>query len=270
MAWDKSIEQAKVTQLQLTDYRSIWSKFCFLDESGNLGPSKDNPFFTIGLIKCSQPYYLYSSLRYERQKNQFYDELKFNKLSAKNIAFAKIAIGKLLDTRNVNFYSYTIDNAGSYFQKTFSANPWQAYEDITLRVLEAALGPNEVLILIADHVDVPKVVRYEVNVKRRFNDTHEKLALAGVCRFDSKSNDLLQVVDLFIGAINYDLKIQTGIVGTGDRFKRELLEFVKINLGVRTFCDGFRNRIFNIFVDKDMKARCRMGNQADTKKELSS
>lgn len=264
------MEQPKVTQLQLTDYQSIWSKFCFLDESGSLGPSSDNPFFTIGLIKCSQPYYLYSSLRYERQKNQFYDELKFNKLSGKNISFAKIAIGKFLDTRSVYFYSYTIDNAGPYFQKTFSTNPWQAYEDITLRVLNAALGPSEVLILIADHVDVPKEVRYEVNVKRRINNEHKKLALAGVCRFDSKSNDLLQVVDLFIGAINYDLKIQAGIIGGGDKHKKELLEYIKTNLGVGTFCDGFRSRVFNIFVDKDMKARCVATNSVDTKKELSS
>jgi hypothetical protein len=264
------MEHGKTTQLQLTDYRSIWSKFCFLDESGNLGASTRDPFFTIGLIKCSQPYYLCSSLRYERQKRQFYDELKFNKLSRLNIDFAKVVVDKFFDTRSIYFYSYTIDNAGSYFQKTFSHDPWCAYEEITHRVLEAALSPNEVLILIADHVDVPKHVRYEVDVKNKFNDKHSRLALAGVCRFDSKSNDLLQVVDLFIGAINYDLKMQAGIIGKGDHFKKELLEYIKSNLGVQTFCDGFRNRAFNIFVDKDMKCRCMSGEHDKTKKELSS
>jgi len=38
----------------LEDYKNIWTKFCFLDESGNLANPKE-PFFTVGIIKCSQP-----------------------------------------------------------------------------------------------------------------------------------------------------------------------------------------------------------------------
>jgi len=78
--------------------------------------------------------------------------------------------------------------------------------------------------------------------------------MAGVCRFDSKGNDLLQVVDLFIGAINYDLKFSTGVV-KGDKNKIELVNFIKSNLGVSDFSNGFRNRKFNIFVDKDFRER---------------
>ena len=109
--------------------------------------------------------------------------------------------------------------------------------------------------LLADHVTTPKDVHYEVNVKRKINDKAKRLAMAGVCRFDSRGNDLLQVVDLFIGAINYDLKMSTGIVGKGDKNKKELVRFIKENLGIENFTDGFRNRQFNIFVDKDLKQR---------------
>lgn len=102
---------------------------------------------------------------------------------------------------------------------------------------------------------VPKDIRYEVNVKRRINQKAERLAIAGVCRFNSKSNDLLQIADLFIGAINYDLKISTGIVGKGDKYKKEFVKFIKDNLGVKEFNKGFRSRVFNIFVDKDINWR---------------
>jgi len=78
-------------ELKLSDYKNIWTKFCFLDESGSLG-NPSEPFFTIGFIKCSQPYYLQSKISYERQKKNFYDELKFNKLSKNNIDFAKFVI----------------------------------------------------------------------------------------------------------------------------------------------------------------------------------
>lgn len=245
----------KTSELKLKEYDKIWTKFCFLDESGSLDP-KTAPYFTVGLIKCSQPYYLYSKLVYERNRKNFYDEMKFNKLSRHNINFAKLAIDAFLDTKSIWFYSYTVDKQGNYFQKEFNCNPWVAYEKISIRLIEsAAICPNEILILIADHVTTPKDIHYEVGVKEKINRNAGRLAMAGVCRFDSKGNDLLQVVDLFIGAINYDLKMATGIVGKGDKNKKELVKFIKENLGVKDFTDGFRSKKFNIFVDKDLRQR---------------
>ena len=62
------------------DYRQIWTKFCFLDESGSLH-SPDTPFFTIGVIKCSEPYYLTTEISKLRNRFKVYDEIKFNKIS---------------------------------------------------------------------------------------------------------------------------------------------------------------------------------------------
>ncbi len=248
------MEDNNTKELKLKDYNQIWTKFCFLDESGSLDP-KTAPYFTVGLIKCSQHYYLYSKLLYERNKRNFHDEMKFNKLSRLNIDFAKFAIESFLDTRSIYFYSYTLDKAGNYFKRKFSSDPWNAYEQISIRLAEAALSHNEILILLADHVTTPKDIRYEVSVKRKINNKADRLAMAGVCRFDSKGNDLIQVVDLFIGAINYDLKMCTEIVGKGDKYKKEMVVFIKENIGIKDFMDGFRSRKFNIFVDKDIKQR---------------
>jgi hypothetical protein len=239
--------------IKLKDFDNIWTKFCFLDESGSLDPNSA-PFFTLGLIKCSQPYYLYSKIMYERSRKKFYDEMKFNKLSKLNIDFAKFAIESFFDIKSCWFYSYTLDKHGGYFQREFCGDPWVAYEDISIRLSESALSSSEILVLLADHVTTPKNVRYELNVKNKININAKRLAMAGVCRFDSKGNDLLQVVDLFIGAINYDLKLLTGVV-KGNKYKIELVNFIKNNLGVLDFSNGFRNRKFNIFVDKDFKER---------------
>jgi hypothetical protein len=247
-------EKKEHHKLTLADYDKIWTKFCFLDESGSLNDSQ-TPFFTVGLIKCTQPYYLSSKISYERSKHNFYDELKFNKLSKNNIAFAKLAVESFLGTRSMSFCSYTVDRQGEYFRREFDANPWKAYEQLSIRLVEASMSPNEILIVIADHVTTPKNIRFEVNVKRKINEKLKRLAVAGVCRFDSKSNDLLQWADLFIGAINYDLKISTGIVKKGDKHKRRFLKFLKENLGVKDFSSGFKNYMFNIFVDKDVKSR---------------
>lgn len=254
MRFFKNNKEIKTEDLRLSEYDQIWTKFCFLDETGSLNDPKD-PFFTVGILKLSQPYYLINKLQYERSRKNFYDELKFNKLSKNNIDFAKFAIDLLFDTRSVKFYSYSVDKDGPYFSREFAGDPWQAYEKLAIRLLKVALAPKEILILLADHVTVPKNVRFEVNVKKELNDSLRRLALAGVCRLDSKSNDLLQLVDLTIGSISYDLKIAVGAVAGSDVHKKELLKHLKNNLGTAELIDGFRNRDFNIFVDKDIKLK---------------
>ena len=256
-------DKDKNRRLTLADYKQIWTKFCFLDESGSLNDPQ-SPFFTVGLIKCTQPYYLNSKIIYERSKCNFHDELKFNKLSKNNFGFSKFIIDSFFDTKSMSFYSYSIDKEGDYFKREFDADPWRAYEQISIRLIEAALADDEILIVIADHVTTPKEIRFEVNVKRKINDKYKRLAVAGVCRFNSKSNDLLQLTDLFIGSINYSLKLSTGIIKKGDKHKRRLSEYLRNNLGAIDFVRGFKNRNFHIFVDKDMRNRLSL-NHKDNK-----
>lgn len=243
MSFFKFNKETKTEDLKLSDYNQIWTKFCFLDETGNLNNPTD-PFFTVGMLKLSQPYYLLNKLQYERSKRNFHDEMKFNKLSRRNIDFAKFAVGALFDARSVYFYSYSIDKEGAYFKKEFSGDPWQAYQKIAVRLLkDVALAPKEILILLADHVTVPKNIRFEVDVKREVNNSLKRLALAGVCRLDSRSNDFLQLVDLMIGAISYDLKIATGAVMGGYKYKADLVKYLKQNLGASEFMSGFVSAI---------------------------
>lgn len=244
----KSNKEIKTEDLRLADFDKIWTKFCFLDETGTLSDQEDQ-YFTVGILKMSQPYYLQSRLFFERSKIRFYDEVKFNKLSKNNVGFAKTAIDALFDTRSISFYSYSISTKSDYYLKNFDKNPWTAYEQITLKLLDVALARQEIIILIADYVTTPKDIRFEVNTKKSFNINKKRLALAGVCRFDSKSNDLLQITDLLIGAVTYDIKFKKGLV-EGSKHKLEIVDYLKSKLGTDTFMKGFKNYNFNIFVDK--------------------
>ncbi|MFH1606795.1 MAG: DUF3800 domain-containing protein [Nanoarchaeota archaeon] len=223
--------------------------FVFLDESGSLSNSTE-PYFTIGILKMSTPYYLQNKILYERSKKNIYDEIKFNKISGKNIEFAKFIIDCIFNVNSLNFYSYTTHKQSKYFKKNFSTDTWSAYEKITLKLLGATLAEKEIIILIADHITAPKEVRFEVNIKKNFNTYKKRLAISGVCRFDSKSNDLLQVVDLIIGCINYDIKLKNKMV-TGDKNKIEITNYLKAKLGATTLENGFKNHNFNIFVEQD-------------------
>lgn len=263
MSFFRFNKKVKTENLKLSDYNQIWTKFCFLDETGTLSDQKDQ-YFTVGILKMSQPYYLQSKLFFERSKIRFYDEVKFNKLSKNNVGFSKTAIDALFETRSVGFYSYSISTKSDYYLKTFDANPWTAYGQITLKLLEAALSPQEIIILIADYVTTPKDIRFEVEVKKGFNQKKNRLALAGVCRFDSKSNDLLQLVDLLIGAITYDIKFAKKLV-PGSRYKIEVVDYLKGKLGTNSFVNGFKNHNFNIFVDRTDHLNLAQNNKVNEK-----
>ncbi len=254
--------------LKLSQFEKIWGKFCFLDESGTLLDSQ-SPFFTIGMIKCSQPSYLASRVAYERSAEGFYDELKFNKLSKLNINFAKKVIDIYLDTKSFNFSSYTLDKRGSYFDRQYGGDPWKAYEDISVRLIRSNLAPSEVLAVIADYVTTPREIKFEASVKKRINTDTQRFSIMGVVRIDSRSNDILQIVDLMIGAVNYDLKLTTGLTKSGDRHKRQFVDYFKNSLGTKDFLNygkGFRDRGFNIFIDKSVMERTPLDYQ-DRKKE---
>ena len=256
-------KEVKTENLKLSDFDKIWTKFCFLDETGTLSDRKDQ-YFTVGILKMSQPYYLQSKLFYERSKTRFYDEIKFNKLSKNNVDFAKTAINALFETRSISFYSYSISTKSDYYLRNFDIDPWRAYEQITGKLLDAALSLQEIIILIADHVATPKDIRFEVEVKRNFNQKKKRLALAGVCRFDSKSNDLLQLVDLIIGAITYDIKFTKKLVD-GSKYKIEIVDYLKDKLGADSLIKGFKNHNFNIFVDKTDHLNMAQNNEKNEK-----
>ena len=267
MNFFKFNKEIKTEDLKLSDYDKIWTKFCFLDETGVLS-DQQKQYFTVGILKMSQPYYLQRKLFFERSKIKFYDEMKFNKLSKNNVDFAKTAINALFETRSISFYSYSISTRSDYFFKNFDKNPWLAYEQIALKLLEVALSNQEIIILVADYVTTPKNIRFEVETKKKFNQNKKRLALAGVCRFDSRSNDLLQLVDLLIGAITYDIKFAKKLVD-GSKYKIEIVDYLKSKLGTDTFVKGFKNHNFNIFVDKTDRFIV-VPNERENEKGLSS
>lgn len=232
-------------ELTLADYKEIWTPFCFMDESGALGV-KDQPYFTVGMIKCSQPYFLQRELRSVREKNNFWWEFKFNGLNNAKMKVALEVLDSLFNTKSIHFSSYTIDKRSEYFKKEFHEDPFIAYEQITKHLLRGNLAKNDILIVLADELISPKKNRFEVNVKNHINNKFKRLAVAGVCRLNSKTNDLLQLADLLIGSINYELLLKDGVIKKASKNKGKFINRFKENLGVDTLTESFRNYSFNI------------------------
>ncbi len=235
----------KKNSYSLKDYTTLRTPFCFFDETGNLN-DKANRYFALGMLKCSQPYFLDYEIQRLRQREEFYDEMKFNKISKKNIQFILKILDLVFATPGLKFSFFVINKDDVDFQTEFRNDLWLAYEVFAEKLLIGNISPREIVTVLADYVTTPPNVKFEINVKHSVNNHFKRLALAGVCRVDSKGVNLIQVVDLFLGAISYRYKLENKLV-SGDKNKIKLLEKLQKQLKVSTFKGGFRNSNFNVF-----------------------
>ncbi len=235
----------KITNYSLKDYTKLRTPFCFFDETGNLN-DKANRYFAMGMLKCSQPHFLDYEIQKLRQREKFFDEIKFNKLSKKNINFCLKILDLIFNVPGLKLSFFILNKDDIDFQLEFKNNLWLAYEIFAQRLLIGNISPHEIVTVIADYVITPKNVQFEVKVKHAVNNHFKRLAVAGICRVDSKGVNLIQIVDLVLGAIVYEYKLVNKLV-TGDKYKIKFLKEFKKKLRIKTFVGGFRNSIFNVF-----------------------
>jgi hypothetical protein len=88
--------------LTFKNYKQIRTPFAFFDETGSIN-DKANRFFCLGMIKCMQPFFLDSRIREIREKNRFYDEIKWNTLSKAKLTTILDIIKGVFETPGIYF-----------------------------------------------------------------------------------------------------------------------------------------------------------------------
>lgn len=228
--------------------------FAFLDETGTLGAARD-PFFAVGLIKCSDPYKLQRPMQRIRDRHHFYDEVKWNKTSAKKLPLM-IELLNVFFASDATFTAFIADKSKHDVIGSFG-NQFSAYEALARQLVRASVRRGETLWVIADEYSTPPAETFEETVRDYVNAQLGRTAVAGVCRMRSSGIDLLQLIDLLLGAVVYEHKAAAGVVTlTGYKPKVKLLEHVKARGGVATFVGGYRDTKLNVaeYVGKKTKA----------------
>jgi hypothetical protein len=215
-------------------FKDIKTCFCFLDETGLIHSDKDK-FFALGIIKCSNPEKIYNKIRKIRQKYNYNEEMKWSELTRKIRFNVAREMFDIFLTENAEFNGIILDKDKLDFEKHYNNNLNKAYRSFSISLLKLIIGknPDEVLIILADDYFTPVGIDLEVTIKKFINDHYKKFVVAGVCQIDSKSSDLLQLTDLILGAIVYDLKKREGIVQKQNEFKKKFLNFVYQKLNVK-------------------------------------
>ncbi len=230
--------------LNLKDYKKIRTPFVFLDETGNLN-DKVNRFFCLGIVKCMQPFFLDSRIRSIREKNNFYDEIKWNTISKAKVGVLEEIVKAIFETPGIYFSCIFINKDDVDFKKAFDSNLYLAYQKFTEILLQKSIEENEVLTILADYIATPKKIAFEVDVKHSLNTHFNRLAIAGVHRVDSKGVNLIQVTDLLIGAVSYCYKKDLNLV-SGDKNKIKILNIILTNLKIKNFIGGVNSKRFKV------------------------
>lgn len=213
--------------------------FMFLDETGTLGGQRD-PFFAVGLLHCVEPYELLRPIQRIRDTQAFYDEIKWNKVSNKNLPILKDVVSMVL-SQGCRFNVFIADKQKHDVIGRFGGQ-FKAYECLARQLVIGAVRPNEVAWIIADEYSTPSHETFEENVRDYVNKKLKRTAVAGVCRMRSGGVDLLQVIDLLLGAIVYEYKAESGAVQSASyKPKTLLLEHLKREAVVKTFVGGYRD-----------------------------
>jgi len=231
--------------LTLNDYKKIRTPFVFFDETGSIN-DKANRYFCLGMVKCMQPYFLDQKIRLIREKYHFYDEIKWNTISKFKLKIIKEIIDNVFDTPGIYFSCIVINKDGVNFEKEFNNNPYLAYQIFTENLLKQSINDDEVLTILADFITTPANIRFEVDVKHNINAELKRLSIAGIHRVDSKGVNLIQITDLFIGAVAYNYKLHDKLV-KGDKNKISIMNYLLKKLDEDTFVGIKKLKKFKIF-----------------------
>jgi hypothetical protein len=236
-------------------FKDIKTCFCFMDETGLLRSDRDR-FFALGIIKCNKPQDLYNRIRKIRYRYNYTEEVKWSNLDGKIRFDIAREFFNIFFTEDAKFNCIILDKNKLDFEKYFQNNLYKVYQSFSIALLKLIIGknPEEVIILLADDYFTPDGTEMEDRIKKFTNDHYQKFVVAGACQINSKSSDILQLTDLVLGAILYDLKKQENLIGRQNTYKRKFLNFVyqKLNTKKSFFINksGFRTRNYILSGDK--------------------
>jgi hypothetical protein len=218
--------------------------FGFLDETGTLGSPRD-PVFAVGLLRTRDPYELQRPMQRIRDKQHFYDEVKWSQVSAKKLPLLKTIVDVFFASPAT--VSVFVTDKQKHDPIARFGGLFEAYECLARQLVWGSIKRGETMFLIADEYSTPPTVTFEENVRDHVNKKLRRKAVAGVCRMRSSGIDLLQLVDLLLGAVVYEYKVDTGATGSGTyRPKVQLLEYIKEKAGVDSFVGGYRDGRINV------------------------
>ena len=209
--------------------------FGFIDETGILQTDPKQRFFGLGLLKLEDTAEFYnllskyyhkviSNIEAKRKlkiktlpnlidKKKIFDllhsnrrfEFKFNRVDEISLSDYMGLIDVYIQFPNNYFCTLVIDKDDPTFDfREYFPAAWEAYIGYSKTLIKCNLKENENIALIADYVDMPhgstKYYERQLNMIPQVYNT---------CRVESDASLYIQMIDVLLGCVVYDFKLQS-------------------------------------------------------------
>lgn len=216
----------------------------FLDESGIISADR---FFSIGLVKSAKAPKLLRAIHKFRDKNHWYDEIKWYDITKKSVPIYKEIIDVCFASPDLlEFYCFVADRSVADPVKRFGSQ-WDAYGKLAEQLVVASTHPDELVAIMADNYSTPDHILFEEDLRAAVNRRLRRLAAVSVVRLDSRSSDGLQIADLLTSAVTFEFRAAQGLAKK-ESPKGQVAEYVKQALGCPSCLTGWRNQLHSIAI----------------------
>ena len=222
--------------------------FVFIDESGVLGTGAQR-FFGLGLLKLQDKAPLTEAVHTEYQRVRgalpgpascgF--EFKFNTVKNAGLPFYLRLIDSYFSMPTSHFCALTPEKHSPRFDGGRSfPTVWDAYIGYSRDLVRRNTDPGESVCVLADYLGKPKAspAYYEREMLELTGDPRMPGQVYNVCMLESHASLLIQMVDVLLGAVMYDLLCRK-VPGKGtDPCKQAVAGHVRHHLGWTTLAAG--------------------------------
>jgi hypothetical protein len=218
-----------------------------LDESGSISNDR---FFVVGCLKVPEPSDLLRAVQKLRDRAHWYQEIHFVDMTKKSLGFYKQVVDTIAGAdAQYSCFVADRDTADPLFR---FGTPWRAYEKLAEQLLIGSIHnrSRELITVLADNYSTPDDVFFEKDVRSAVNRRLRRLAIASVCRLDSRAADPLQLVDLLTSAVTFEFRQSAGLASEYSP-KAQLAQYVRDAYGVDTFLNSYRGPKMNVQIYRE-------------------
>jgi len=166
-------------------------KYIFFDESGTGG---DSSYLALGVVVCKHPSKLHEKFDQLRKKYEYYNEIKFEKMSRKRHKIYRAFLKVFEDSENVYFRAVVI-NKRKVGIKHFGHKRWARFNTLADDLINSVVKESESVKVIADERTSPAEDNFSEYLLTHVIGAQE------VVLVNSKDYDLIQICDLILGAV---------------------------------------------------------------------
>jgi hypothetical protein len=221
--------------------RRVW---IFVDETGVLTRDPAQPFFALGALKVERTATLYRELDVlaSRARSGLVPgfEFKFNRINRNNRSLYVDLVDLFFDFPGLYFKAFLVDKQHPGFDlETYFSSPWEAHVSYAQLFLRHVVFRDEQAAVLADYLTKPKssTVYFEEEIMKTPRNhlsaqTSEK-PIFNACMLESHASLFIQLVDVLLGLVVYDCKLERGTHPPNEA-KLSVLKVLKRRLGRRS------------------------------------